>query len=291
MADTNTALVPVEFHGATIYAITVDGVHHVAINPICEAIGIDWEAQRQRIKRNSVLAASACVTKAVAADGKEREVLTLPLTMLNGWLFGVNPNRVKPELRPKLIQYQRECFDVLARHFMPTRPANPAIDYDRISPAQAQDLKEIVAAIVQSGTQSYGETWARLQRKFRVNSYLELPATKHLEARAYLMAKLPNGCTPPPQEPQHAPSLLSRRWLITFDDEGRERARPLDHDAFLTSADRLPRQLADPGLLMTNAELLNIAAACTQRVQRRLSRNSDHALHVRQVAPGVLVRA
>ncbi len=72
-----------------------------------------------------------------------------------------------------------------------TRPANPAIDYDRISPAQAQDLKEIVAAIVQEGIQGYGETWSRLQRKFRVNSYLELPATQHLEARAYLLAKLP----------------------------------------------------------------------------------------------------
>mgnify|MGYP006355800633 FL=1 len=74
-----------------------------------------------------------------------------------------------------------------------TRPANPAIDYDRISPAQAQDLKEIVAAIVQAGIQGYGETWARLQRKFKVNSYLELPATQHLEARAYLLAKLPKG--------------------------------------------------------------------------------------------------
>ena len=72
-------------------------------------------------------------------------------------------------------------------------PTNPAIDYDRINPAQAQDLKEIVAAIVQAGVQTYGETWSRLQRKFKVNSYLELPATQHLEARAYLLAKLPKG--------------------------------------------------------------------------------------------------
>ena len=77
-----------------------------------------------------------------------------------------------------------------------TRPANPAIDYDRISPAQAQGLKEIVAAIVQAGIQGYGETWARLQRKFKVNSYLELPATQHLEARAYLLAKLPAAVPP-----------------------------------------------------------------------------------------------
>lgn len=89
-----------------------------------------------------------------------------------------------------------------------TRPTNPAIDYDRISPAQAQDLKEIVAAIVQDGIQGYGETWARLQRKFRVNSYLELPATQHLEARQYLIAKLPNGNTVAAvEQTEHLPLL------------------------------------------------------------------------------------
>ena len=86
-----------------------------------------------------------------------------------------------------------------------TQPqAGPAIAYDRISPAQAQDLKEIVAAIVQAGIQGYGETWARFQRKFKVNSYLELPATQHLEARAYLLAKLPKPAlaTQPAQLPR-----------------------------------------------------------------------------------------
>ena len=86
-----------------------------------------------------------------------------------------------------------------------TQPqAGPAIAYDRISPAQAQDLKEIVATIVQAGIQGYGETWARFQRKFKVNSYLELPATRHLEARAYLLAKLPKPAlaTQPAQLPR-----------------------------------------------------------------------------------------
>ena len=78
------------------------------------------------------------------------------------------------------------------------RSHNPAIDYDRISPAQAQDLKELVHDIVQAGIQGYSETWARLQRKFRVNSYLELPAAQFDEARAYLQAKLPPARTVPP---------------------------------------------------------------------------------------------
>lgn len=73
------------------------------------------------------------------------------------------------------------------------QPANPAIDYARISPAQAQDLREIVKAIVDAKIQGHGETWARFQNKFRVNSYLQLPASRHEEARAYLIGKLPNG--------------------------------------------------------------------------------------------------
>ena len=49
-------------------------------------------------------------------------MLMLPLDKLNGWLFGVSVLRVKPELRERLTQYQAECFDVLARHFLPAQP-------------------------------------------------------------------------------------------------------------------------------------------------------------------------
>lgn len=74
------------------------------------------------------------------------------------------------------------------------KPAtDPAIDYTRISPAQAQDLREIVKAIVDAKIQGHGETWARFQNKFRVNSYLQLPASRYEEARSYLISKLPNG--------------------------------------------------------------------------------------------------
>lgn len=41
----------------------------------------------------------------------------LPLDYLNGWLFGVNANRVKEGIRDNLIRYQRECYRVLADAF------------------------------------------------------------------------------------------------------------------------------------------------------------------------------
>ena len=87
-----------------------------------------------------------------------------------------------------LAAFNKMEQELLARN---TRPHNPALDYDRISPAQAQDLKELVHAVVDSKVQGFGETWARLHCKFRVNSYLELPASRFEEARDYLLGKLP----------------------------------------------------------------------------------------------------
>ena len=44
------------------------------IRPICEALGVDPEGQRQRIERDEILGPTACMIKAVAGDGKDREM-------------------------------------------------------------------------------------------------------------------------------------------------------------------------------------------------------------------------
>ena len=50
----NNQDIPVFFH---------DNKPYVAIQPICENIGLDWEAQRQRIKRNHVLNLTTCIDR------------------------------------------------------------------------------------------------------------------------------------------------------------------------------------------------------------------------------------
>lgn len=70
------------------------------------------------------------------------------------------------------------------------RDLRAAYDYTRISPAQAQNLRELVELVAATGKQKHGETWARLQRKFKVNSYHELPAAKFGEACEYLRSKM-----------------------------------------------------------------------------------------------------
>lgn len=110
----------VNFHGAPLTVVTSDkGQRLVAMKPICDAIGLEWHGQRQRIKRHPVLSEGAVIITAPSTGG-DQEATCLPLDMLNGWLFGVDANRVKPEIRDTLLQYQRECFGVLAAHWQGT---------------------------------------------------------------------------------------------------------------------------------------------------------------------------
>ena len=108
----------IQFHGHDVVTIVHDnGKIYVAIKPICDAIGLEWSAQFRRIQRDVVLTSVVAMMAITAADKKTYETLCLPLGMLNGWLFGVDANRVKPELRGAVIDYQRDCYEVLDSHF------------------------------------------------------------------------------------------------------------------------------------------------------------------------------
>ena len=116
MSNTSLQRGTVDFHG---HALTViagpEGEHLVAMKPICEAIGLQWEAQLKRIKRHPVLSQGVSIMDTPSAGG-EQEATCLPLDYLNGWLSGVDASRVRPEIRERLVQYQRECFAALAAY-------------------------------------------------------------------------------------------------------------------------------------------------------------------------------
>ena len=127
----------VEFYGDTIIAVRAQGGGvYVPLRPICELLGVDWSAQRRRIGRDAVLSDSAMsvavTTTDITADSRRprtSEMLALPLDYVSGFLFGINADRVKPEIRDRLIRYQRECYRVLAEAFTEGRlTADPSFD-------------------------------------------------------------------------------------------------------------------------------------------------------------------
>lgn len=135
-----TALQPTEqktifFYDDEITAVVINGDEqevYIPLRPLCEHLGLDWSGQRQRINRDPVLSevvSGVGVTPTPLGDNKfanPQEMLCLPLDYLNGWLFGINANRVKDEIRDKLIRYQKECYRVLAREFIQASPPTPS---------------------------------------------------------------------------------------------------------------------------------------------------------------------
>jgi hypothetical protein len=165
--------VSVDFHGTTIPTFNVGGIIRVAMKPICDGIGLQWEAQHKRIKRHPVLAATMSMMDMVARDGKRRQLLTLPLNKLNGWLFGIDTNRVKPEIRERLVEYQAECFDVLSDYWQKGEAVNPratTIDERRPLNRAVRTLANLRSARGEAA--DYASVWKL------VNGYL---GVKHIE--------------------------------------------------------------------------------------------------------------
>lgn len=106
-----------KINGVDIVTVDRDGEIFVPIKPICEAIGIDVESQRDKIQADEILSSTAVFSTAVAADGKDREMYCLPLRYIYGWLFTINPKNVAPAAREAVVRYRRECYDVLYEHF------------------------------------------------------------------------------------------------------------------------------------------------------------------------------
>lgn len=106
-----------KINGVDIVAVDYDDEIFVPVKPICEAIGIDVESQRDKIQDDEILSSTAVLTTAVAVDGKEREMYCLPLRYVYGWIFTINPKNVAPDARESVTRYRRECYDALYEHF------------------------------------------------------------------------------------------------------------------------------------------------------------------------------
>jgi hypothetical protein len=93
-----------------------DGVRMVAIKPICEHIGIDDKRQRTKIEGDPKF--SWGLMSSTGADGKKYEMFCISIEQVNGWLFGINANRVSPESKeqPWRSNRRRWCR-YYRRHF------------------------------------------------------------------------------------------------------------------------------------------------------------------------------
>lgn len=191
----NTSYVP--FNGQQIITAMASGVAYVAMKPIVENLGMSWGTQQQKLMKQ--LDKFKCIhMNMVAADGKLRKLLCLPLKKLNGWLFSINPEKVRADIRDKLIQYQEECFSVLhdywtKGHVVNPRKAKKALP-GKITTEQQEAIKQLVMSRGQSlpkekQAKAMITMWSSLKSHFGC-SYKEISEEQFTEALS-LAARVP----------------------------------------------------------------------------------------------------
>lgn len=105
------SLYPVAFDGDVLVLAGHDGEPHVVMRPVVDALGLAWPSQYTKMVEKFASTVTMIVT--VGEDGRSREMVGLPLKKFPAWLYSVNPSKVAPELREKIVRYQEECDEVL----------------------------------------------------------------------------------------------------------------------------------------------------------------------------------
>lgn len=152
------------------------------MKPIVENLGMSWSTQQTKLMKQ--ISKFNCVhMNMVAADGKLRKLLCLPLKKLNGWLFSINPEKVRADIRDKLIQYQEECFTVLHDYWTKGKAENAR---KKTSVDDRTPLRDAVNMLVSKKHLMYPEAYAMIHQRFNVESIEELDASQIPQAVEYI---------------------------------------------------------------------------------------------------------
>ncbi|MDG1643477.1 phage antirepressor N-terminal domain-containing protein [Klebsiella huaxiensis] len=180
----NTSYVP--FNGQQVLTAMAAGIAYVAMKPIVENLGMSWGTQQQKLVRSKEK--FGCIHMNIPSAGGIQKMLVLPLKKLNGWLFSINPEKVRADIRDKLIQYQEECFTVLHDYWTKGKAENPR-KTQQSTAKQLTPLRQTAERLIATGMgRIYPDIWKFVHQHFEIEHINQLKPFQISEAVAYLDA-------------------------------------------------------------------------------------------------------
>ncbi len=99
-------------------ARTEDATIYVPVRPLCTALGLGWSPQLRKIRADEVLAEGTRQLR-LQTRGGPQVMLCMDLDAIPLWLAGIEPSRVREDLRERLKAYKRwvrkVVYDAFAR--------------------------------------------------------------------------------------------------------------------------------------------------------------------------------
>ena len=100
-----------QFKGKTLLFLSKDGIYWIAIKPVCEAIGVNYNRQYQNINADPILGPAFAIQQMQVPGDQVRSFACLPEYLIYGWLFSIQSES------PELVEYKKECYQVMYDYF------------------------------------------------------------------------------------------------------------------------------------------------------------------------------
>ncbi|HGU7194773.1 TPA: phage antirepressor N-terminal domain-containing protein [Yersinia enterocolitica] len=183
---TQITTINVPFHGANLYVVNHNGEPYTPMKPIVEGMGMAWQTQHRKLTERFSKGITEMV---IPSAGGSQSMTCLALRKLNGWLQTISPNKVKPEIRDKVIQYQEECDDVLYQYWTKGEVINPRKKDRQSSATQLTPLRQTAERLIATGLgKIYPDIWKLVHKKFEIEHIHQLQPVQIGEAVEYLTA-------------------------------------------------------------------------------------------------------
>lgn len=209
--------ISVPFHGSTLYIVKHQGKPYVPMKPVVEGMGMDWQRQRAKLKGQFNDHMKKFTIKP-SVDSQPATFLCLALDNFSDWMQTVCPNKVKPKIRDKVIQYQCECHDLLHKGWA----KGESKQIPTSAPGERTSLQTAVNRIANKYGLPYQAIYKLIHRQFGTKHRNELTERQNAEAIDHLLTKVIDGEFIGKQEttPQLSYSMKwfkNHNWII--DDE------------------------------------------------------------------------
>lgn len=238
------------FYGSDLITLKVDDVIYTAVKPIVDALGLSWGTQQRKLY-NSKDKFSCTHMSTTGNDGRNYKMLCMPIRKLNGWLFSINPAKVRSDLREKVIQYQEECFEALYNYWMTGKAERSYTSVD-----DRTGLRNAVNMIVSKRGLLYSDAYNLVHQYMNVQHIDEIPLDKLQTAVAYchkvvLEGELINA--PKTETTVNIP--YAGRWLVITDEYDEKRTVVKNIDGKNCVDAKISRQLLKETHLMADLML------------------------------------
>ncbi|MEI7109541.1 phage antirepressor N-terminal domain-containing protein [Serratia sp. TMDUHS_CL] len=187
----NLAIKPTEctinvpFYGSELYVVNHNGEPYTPMKPIVEGMGMDWKSQFIKIKQRF---AKGMVEITIPTAGGYQKMICLALRKLAAWLNTISPNKVKPEIRERVIRYQEECDDVLYEYWTKGQVTNPR-KLRQSTARQLTPLRQTAERLITTGIgKIYPDIWKLVHQRFDVEHIHQLQPAQIGEAIQFLDA-------------------------------------------------------------------------------------------------------